>query len=89
MNEITVERLLGDKVAICGLLAQPGVLAALVEARALIDAVADAPAGDPYADAEGDLAEALAHTWIALPARDLAGLAAAVADIEHRTLVGA
>lgn len=69
-------------VAICGLLAHPDVLTALLESRALVDAAAD---GD--ADAFVELADALRHTWVSVPARDLAGVAVVVGEIESRTLV--
>jgi hypothetical protein len=82
MNPVTAESRPNGMVAICGLLADPDVLAALLESRALVDAAAD---GD--ADAFVELADALRHTWVSVPARDLAGVAEVVGEIESRTLV--
>lgn len=81
MTAVTAESRPNDTVAICGLLAHPSVLTALLESRELVDAAAD---GD--VDARADLADALRHTWVSVPARDLAGVVEAV---ESRTLVGA
>lgn len=84
MSEITAEPRPGAMVAVCGLLAHPGVLEALLESRALVDAAAD---GD--ADAFADLTDALRHTWLSVPARDLAGVVEVVVGIESRALVTA
>ncbi len=82
MTALTAESRPNGMVAVCGLLADPDVLAALLESRALVDAAAD---GD--ADAFVELADALRHTWVSVPARGLAGVVDAVVEIESRTLV--
>lgn len=79
MTALTAELRPNATVAICGLLAHPSVLTALLECRELVDAAAD---GD--ADAFVELADALRHSWVSVPARDLAGVVEAV---EARTLV--
>jgi hypothetical protein len=87
MTALTVERR-GARLAIRSLLAHPDVLAALLDARSLVDAAADAT-GEVREDALADLADALAHTWILVPARDLAGVVEVVVGLEARALVGA
>lgn len=84
MNPVTAESRPNGMVAICGLLAHPAVRAALLDLRVVVDAAAD---GDE--DAFVELGDALRHTWVSVPARDLAGVVEAVAGIESRTLVAA
>jgi hypothetical protein len=102
MTALTAEPRPNATVAVLGLLARPSVLAALVEAfadedsRALLaDAVSASalPLGGPhdglYDDALAALADALRHTWVSVPARDLAGVVEVVVGLEARALVGA
>ncbi len=89
MTALTAEPRPNATVAIRGLLTHPDVLAALVDARALVDAVADAADGEAYVAAVADLADALEHTWVSVPARDLADVVEVVVGIEARALVGA